>query len=103
MVLEGLHNQYAAIDAMACLYGARRILGCGSVARSHEQPDNDVDCQVGFSQVYDLFAQRLPQAGKLSELIGRKVYIVPEHELGPQIRQQVLDEAVDLWASPWFA
>lgn len=58
--------------------------------------ESDVDFLVDFPPGYDLFAQRLPLAEGLSELIGRKVDLVPEHELNRHIRQQVLDEAVDL-------
>jgi predicted nucleotidyltransferase len=99
MLLEDLHRQKAAIDAMARRYGARRIRVFGSVARGQELPESDVDFLVDFPPGYpgyDLFAQRLPLAEGLSELIGRKVDLVPEHELNRHIRQQVLDEAVDL-------
>ena len=96
MLLEDLHRQKAAIDAMARRYGARRIRVFGSVARRQELPESDVDFLVDFPPGYDLFAQRLPLAEGLSELIGRKVDLLPEHELNRHIRQQVLDEAVDL-------
>lgn len=96
MLLEDLHRQKLAINAMARRYGARRIRVFGSVARGQELPESDVDFLVDFPPGYDLFAQRLPLAEGLSELIGRKVDLVPEHELNPHIRQQVLDEAVDL-------
>ena len=96
MLLEYLHRQKAAIDTMARRYGARRIRVFGSVARGQELPGSDVDFLVDFPPGYDLFAQRLPLAEALSELIGRKVDLVPEHELNRHIRQQVLDEAVDL-------
>lgn len=96
MLLEYLHRQKAAIDAMASRYGARRIRVFGSVARGQELPGSDVDFLVDFPPGYDLFVQRLPLAEALSELIGRKVDLVPEHELNRHIRQQVLDEAVDL-------
>lgn len=96
MLLEDLHRQKAAIDAMARRYGARRIRVFGSVARGQELPESDVDFLVDFPPGYDLFAQRLPLAEGLSELIGRKVDLVPEHELNRHVRQQVLNEAVDL-------
>lgn len=96
MLIDNLHHQKATIQAMARFYGARRIRVFGSVARGQELPDSDVDILVDFPQGYDLFAQRLPLAEKLSELIGRKVDLIPEHELNPHIRQQVLEEAVDL-------
>jgi predicted nucleotidyltransferase len=96
MLLKDLRRQKIAIDAMAQQYGARRIRVFGSVARGEELPESDVDFLVDFPQGYDLFAQRLPLTEALSNLLGRKVEVVPEHELHRHIRQQVLSEAVDL-------
>jgi predicted nucleotidyltransferase len=96
MLLEDLYRQKAAIDAMARRYGASRVRVFGSVARGQERPESDVDFLVEFPPGYDLFTQRLPLAENLSTLIGRRVDLVPEHELNRHIRQQVLNEAVDL-------
>ncbi len=96
MLLEDLYRQKAAIDAMARRYGASRVRVFGSVARGQERPESDVDFLVEFPPGYDLFTQRLPLAEKLSTLIGRRVDLIPEHELNRHIRQQVLNEAVDL-------
>lgn len=68
----------------------------GSVARSEERPDSDVDFLVDFPRGYDLFTQRLPLAEKLADLLHRRVELVPEHDLNRHIRDQVLKEAVDL-------
>ncbi len=96
MLLDDLHHRKSAIDAIARRYGAERIRVFGSVARRQEQPDSDVDFLVDFPVGYDIFAQRLPLAEDLATLIGRKVDLVPEHELSRHIRRQVLNEAVDL-------
>jgi predicted nucleotidyltransferase len=55
-----------------------------------------VDFLVDFSRGYDLFAQRLPLTEDLSELLQRRVEVVPEHELNRHIRDRVLEEAVAL-------
>ena len=96
MLLDNLHHQRTAIDAMARQYGARRIRVFGSVARGEERQESDVDFLVDLPAGYDLFTQRLPLAERLSELVGRKVDLVPEHELNRHMREQILSEALDL-------
>jgi len=51
---------------------------------------------VDFPRGYDLFRQRLPLAERLRKLLLRSIEVVPEHELNRHIREQVLNEAVDL-------
>lgn len=96
MLLEDLHQQKATINAIAQQFGARRIRVFGSVARREENAGSDVDFLVDFPVGYDLFKQRLPLADRLSNLLGRKVDLIPEHELNCHIRAAVLSEAVDI-------
>lgn len=96
MLLAELRTQKSAIAALGNQFGARRIRVFGSVARGEDRPDSDVDFLVDFPRGYDLFAQRLPLAERLADLLHRRVELVPEHELNPHIRNQVLDEAVEL-------
>ncbi|MHB1059937.1 MAG: nucleotidyltransferase family protein [Rhodanobacter sp.] len=96
MLLDVLHTQKDAINAACRQYGARRIRVFGSVARGEEQPDSDIDFLVDFPRGYDLFAQRLPLAERLAEITGRRLDVIPEHELNRHIRARVLEEAVDL-------
>jgi predicted nucleotidyltransferase len=96
MFLEALREQREVILALSQQYGARKIRVFGSVARGEERPDSDVDFLVEFPRGYDLFAQRLPLTERLASLLGRRVELVPEHELNRHIRDRVLEEAVDL-------
>lgn len=96
MLLESLHQQKAIIDALAQQFGARRIRVFGSVARREENANSDIDFLVDFPAGYDLFKQRLPLADQLSILLGRKVDLIPEHELNSHMRAAVLSEAVDI-------
>lgn len=96
MLLNQLHAQKNAINALGRQYGARRIRVFGSVARGEEGPDSDVDFLVEFDQGYDLFAQRIPLTRQLSELLGRPVDLLPEHELNRHLRDNILKEAVEL-------
>lgn len=96
MLLDALRSQRDTILALGTRYGARHIRVFGSVARREEKPDSDVDFLVEFPAGYDLFAQRLPLIDCLTGLVGRRVEVVPEHELNRHIRERVLEEAVDL-------
>jgi uncharacterized protein len=95
-LLDILRDRRQAILALGVQYGARHMRVFGSVARREERPDSDVDFLVEFPRGYDLFAQRLPLIERLSGLIGRRVEVVPEHELSRHIRSRVLQEAVEL-------
>ena len=96
MLLDELHLKRDTLHELGGRYGARRIRVFGSVARGEERADSDVDFLVDFPRGYDLFRQRLPLAEKLQALLGRRVELIPEHELNRHIREQVLKEAVEL-------
>lgn len=96
MLLHDLQIQKKAILALADQYGAQHIRVFGSVARGEERLESDVDFLVSFPQAYDLFSQRIPLAEALGHLLGRRVDLLPEHELSPHIRDQVLEEAVEI-------
>lgn len=96
MLLDELHSKKQEINALAAKYGARRIRVFGSVARGEERSDSDIDFLVDFPQGYDLFTQRFPLNEELMKLTGRKIDLIPEHELNPHLRQAVLNEAKKL-------
>ena len=96
MLLDELRVKKDDIAALGRQYGARHIRVFGSVARCEERPDSDIDFLVDFPRGYDLFSQRLPLAERLASLLKRHVDLVPEHELNRHIREQVLNEAVEL-------
>jgi len=96
MLLDELHNKKEYIELLASQFGVRHIRVFGSVARREERPDSDVDFLVDLPRGYDLFTQRLPLTESLTELLNRKVELIPEHELNRHIREQVMKEAVDL-------
>jgi len=96
MLIDTIHAHRKELDALARQYGARRLRVFGSVARREEGPDSDVDFLVDLPEGYDLFRQRIPLSERLAEFMGRKVDLIPEHELNKHIRPYVLEEAVDL-------
>jgi uncharacterized protein len=93
MLLDDLHEKKRLIEEMATLYGARRIRVFGSVARREERADSDIDFLVDFPSGYDLFSQRLPLERKLSELTGRKVEVIPEHEVNRHFYHSIIEES----------
>lgn len=96
MLLDELKLKKHRINALASQYGAGRVRVFGSVARCEEQADSDVDFLVEFPVGYDMFKQRIPLTFDLSELLGRRVDLIPEHELNPHLRNQVTQEAIEL-------
>ncbi len=96
MLLEELRQMKDPLNTLAHQYGASHLRVFGSVVRGEETSESDVDFVVEFPRGYDLFSQRLPLMQQLSDLLKRRVDLVPEHELSPHIRQQVLQEAVAL-------
>ncbi len=96
MLLDDLRQMKPSIDSIALRCGAKRLRVFGSVARRTERPDSDVDFLVELPQGYDLFSQRLALSQGLSDLLHRKVDLVPEHELSRHIRGQVLAEAIEI-------
>ena len=96
MLLDDIRVKKDAIIALGHEFGAKHIRVFGSVARCEERPDSDIDFLVEFPRGYDLFTQRLPLAQQLAGLLKRHVDLIPEHELNRHIREQVLNEAVEI-------
>jgi predicted nucleotidyltransferase len=96
MLLNQLRQMNGHLNSLAAQCGASRLRVFGSVARGEETPDSDVDFLVDLPRGYDVFTQRMPLTQALADLLQRKVDLVPEHELNPHIRAQVLAEAVPL-------
>ena len=96
MLLDELNAQRDAIAALGRRYGARRIRVFGSVARRQETAGSDIDLLVDLPPGYDMFGQRLPLAQQLEQQLGRRIELIPEHELNRHMREHVLREAGDL-------
>ena len=96
MLIDQLREMDVRLNSIVAQFGASRLRVFGSVARGEETPDSDVDFLVDFPRGYDVLTQRIPLAQGLGDLLGRKVDLVPEHELSPHIRAQVIAEAIAL-------
>jgi hypothetical protein len=76
-------------------YGAKNVRVFGSMARSEEDMDSDLDIIVEMesgSSLLDIIAIKQD----IEELLGRKVDVVTEASISPYIRDAVLKEAVSL-------
>jgi uncharacterized protein len=93
---DTLHHNKALVESLAEQFGARRIRLFGSFARGQETPESDVDFLVDFPKGYNLLTQRIPLLEALEAFTGRKVDLIPEHELHPFLQQHILDEAIEL-------
>jgi predicted nucleotidyltransferase len=96
MYLSDLQPYRSQLHTLAARYGATRLRVFGSVARGDAKPNSDIDFLVDLPRGYDLFTQRLALQDDLERLLGRKVDLVPSHELNRHIAPYVLREAVDL-------
>jgi uncharacterized protein len=96
MLLDDLRQMKPALESIVGRCGAKRLRVFGSVARGQERADSDIDFLVELPQGYDLFSQRMALSQGLSDLLHRKVDLVPEHELNRHLREQVLLEAIEI-------
>ena len=95
-MLDILKQQQEELRQACRQYGADRIRVFGSVARGEEDAESDIDILVDLPRGYNMITQRLPLTRRLAEITGRRLDLIPEHELSPHLRQSVLAEAVEL-------
>lgn len=90
-----LRRRRGAIHRIVSGYGVRLLGVFGSVARSEEGPDSDVDLLVELPDTIGLLALgRLTE--ELEALLGVPVELVPTSDLKPMVRPRVLAELVPL-------
>lgn len=81
-------------------YGVKRLSILGSAQRKALRPGSDVDLPVEFlpgTQVGFVTLSRMQR--ELTNLLGRRVDLVPREGLKPRIRESVLAGAEDLYAT----
>lgn len=90
-----LHEKRDAIQRIAARHGAYNIRVFGSVARGEDRPESDIDLLIDAGPTTSSWFP----AGlilDLEALLGRRVQVVTEKALHPDLRDHVLQEAVPL-------
>ena len=93
MSLEVAMDRLLAARGVLQRYGVATISIFGSVARGEARPDSDVDVLVEFSRPIGLFSV-LRLERELEGFLGHRVDVVTPAGLRPQLRDQILEEAV---------
>ncbi len=88
-ILEALASQRALFER----YGVSSVSLFGSVARGESTEESDIDLLVEFSRPIGLF-QFVELKRVLEEIFGRSVDLVTPKALKPQLRDQILKEAI---------
>jgi hypothetical protein len=66
----------------------------GSAARGEARPESDLDLLIEFSRPVGLF-HFMEVREFLEEILGRRVDLVTPGALKPQLREAILEEAID--------
>lgn len=80
---------------LASKYGAKNLRVFGSVSRREETPESDLDLLIELDPDRSLL-DRIALMQDLEELLGRKVDVVNEKALHPQLKQLILKQAIPL-------
>lgn len=93
--LELLREKRDEILALAAKHKAKHVRVFGSVVRGEDGPGSDVDFVVEFEEGARLMDQ-LTLMVELEDLLGRRVDVVRERLMEPEVREQARKEAVAL-------
>ncbi|MFH0860291.1 MAG: nucleotidyltransferase family protein [Candidatus Altiarchaeota archaeon] len=74
-------------------YGVREIGVFGSFVRGEQKKSSDIDILVDFTSTPDLF-ELVRLEGSLRRSLGRKVDVVRKGAIRPELRRNILSEAV---------
>lgn len=92
---ELLRSKRDVIHRIAEKHGARNVRVFGSVARGDARPESDVDLLIDAGPVTSAwFPGGL--VADLETLLGRRVDVVTERDLIPELRDHILREAVPI-------
>ncbi|MEI8306073.1 MAG: nucleotidyltransferase family protein [Chloroflexales bacterium] len=87
-----LHEQRETITRIAGRHGVTRLQVFGSVARGEDTPESDIDLLIETgAETSAWFPAGLIL--DLEQLLGRRVEVVTERALRPELRERVLQEA----------
>ena len=100
MSYEHINLPMDEIVALCKRYHVRELALFSSAVRSDFRPDSDTDILVEFEPGAQIgFMALAAMQRELSEIVGRKVDLVPKGGLKPRIREAVLESAKVLYAA----
>ncbi|MDA8389110.1 MAG: nucleotidyltransferase family protein [Nitrospiraceae bacterium] len=65
----------------------------GSYVRGEQKKESDIDILVEFSEPISLL-DLIGAENYISDMVGRKVDLVPREDIRPELKQVILDEVV---------
>ena len=94
-MIKSVENKRDEILRIAGRYGATNIRIFGSTARGEGGPESDIDLLIDLEHgrsLLDLIAIKQD----LQDLLGCKVDVVTEAAISPRIRDEIIDQAVNI-------
>jgi hypothetical protein len=91
-ISDRLQAQRATLEQMS----VKSIALFGSTARGDDNSDSDIDILIEFSRPVGLF-HFIEVKEFLEKVLGREVDLVTRAALKPQLRERILEEAVNGW------
>jgi predicted nucleotidyltransferase len=82
-------------DDLRNMYGVKEIGIFGSYIRGEQKETSDIDMLIEFERPISLL-KMVSLENYLSDLLGLKVDIVPKEDVRPELKDEILAEAVYL-------
>ncbi len=99
MIVHGIEIPRERIEEFCRANGVRRLALFGSILHDDFQPGSDVDVLVEFQPGVRIGLAFVRMQDELSALLGRKVDLNTPGCLSKYFRDEVLDEAEDLYVA----
>ncbi|MEE4235421.1 MAG: nucleotidyltransferase family protein [Anderseniella sp.] len=93
--LETLRARKAEIERLARIHGARNIRVFGSVARSEDTSDSDIDFLIDMEESRSLL-DLVGFKQELEAMLNRSADVLTERGISPYLRKRILAEAIAL-------
>jgi predicted nucleotidyltransferase len=93
--LETLRARKAEIERLASIHGARNIRVFGSVARSEDTSDSDIDFLIDMEESRSLL-DLVGFKQELEAMLNRPADVLTERGISPYLRKRILAEAIAL-------
>ena len=100
MVNQNINIKHESLEAFCQLYQVRRMSLFGSVIRDDFQGESDIDILIQFNPDARISFMTLGRMQReLETLFQRPVDLVPQDGLKPVIREEILSNAQEIYAT----